>query len=257
MVRISETRIIIGAIILGITILSDLAAERCKKFSVSKPHSGRYCPGDGMVVSHLLPQQCLYVCIAYPACKAYNFNATDGTCNRFTAPCLQAIPDAVMEFVVFTEKSVNQCYDWVPYSSGDAIEPRMVFSDDTYRIVGLMQRDGHDRVGYFDAQQSKCYASWESSEFRSDQGYPCQRLRIVEDCVVFWVPYTAGNPINPRPVIGGHMANGDTVYVTKFDYNFPLVLSLVGHYVEGADHTISLAGSVIQSSSTMMMLTVL
>ena len=79
----------------------------------------------------------------------------------------------------------------------------------------------------------------------------------MEDCIVFWVPYIAGHPINPISVIGGHMANGDVVYVTKFDYNYPPVISLAGHYVEGADHTVATAGGVAWSSSTMMMLIVL
>ena len=35
------------------------------------------------------------------------------------------------------------------------------------------------------------------------------------------------------------MANGNRVSVTKFDYNQPPVQSLAGHYVEGAENTIS------------------
>ena len=112
-------------------------------------------------------------------------------------------------------------------------------------------------MDYLYTTHSKCYASWESSQFDNKQGYPCQRLRIMEDCTVFWVPYTAGHPIHPRSVIGGHMANGDVVYVTKFDYSYPPVVSLAGHYVKGTDRTISPAGGALQSSTTMMMLIVL
>ena len=162
-----------------------------------------------------------------------------------------------MDFADFTANLMDQCYERVPYSSGDTIEPRMVFTNDTYRAVSRMQRDGEDRVGYFDAQKSACYASWESSDFINAQGHPCQLLRIIQDCTVFRVLYPAGHPINPRSVIGGRMVNGDMVYVTKFDYNYPPVLSLVGHYAHGADHTISPAGSVTRSSASMMMLIVL
>ena len=257
MARIAKPYVVVGTVICVTDTLLALGAEHCKLFSMSDPYNGRYCPGDGMVIPHLLTYQCRYVCIVSPTCKAYNYNATERTCTRLASPCLQAISDSVMDFAVLTANPVDQCYEWVPYSSGDTVEPRMVFTDDTYRAVSRMQRGGEDRVGYFDAQKSACYASWESSDFINTQGYPCQLLRIIQDCTVFWVPYTAGNPINPRSVNGGRMVNGDMVYVTKFDYNYPPVLSLVGHYVQGADHTISPAGSVTRSSASMMMLIML
>ena len=258
MVRMDVTSVIIATAVGVTAIMSSLAVEHCKVFSVSNPYSGRYCPGDGMVTLHMLPRQCGYACLASPTCKAFNYNSTEGSCTRFTSPCLQAIPHTMMKFAVFTEKTKDQCYEWVPYGSGDAVDPRMISADtEGYRIICRMQRDGDDRVGYFFPGQSICYGSWESSEFNSNQGYPSQRLRIMEGCTVSWVPYTAEHPINPRSVIGGHMANGAVVYVTKFDYNLPPVISLAGHYVEGADHTIGTAAGVARISSSMMMLIVL
>ena len=259
MVRMGATSVIITTAVGVTVIMSTLAVEHCKAFSVSNPYSGRYCPGDGMVTLHILPHQCGYVCITSPTCKAYNYNSTEGSCTRFTSPCLQAIPHNMMAFAVFTEKTKDQCYEWVPYGSGDAVDPRMISADtEGYRIICRMQRDGDDIVGYFSRNnQHVCFGSWESSEFNNNQGYPCQRLRITEGCTVFWVPYTVGHPINPRSVTGGHMANGDVVYVTKFDYNLPPVISLAGHYVEDADHTVATAGGVARTSSSMMMLIVL
>ena len=256
--RIGVTTVIIGAAIGVTAILSALAAEHCKLFRESGQYNGRYCPLDDAIVTlHLLPRQCRYICITSPTCKAYNYNTTRRSCARFASPCLQAIPDTVMEFAVFTEKTMDQCYEWVPYSSGDAVDPRMISTDDAHHMICRMQRSGDDRMGYLYTTHSKCYASWGPSQFDNKQGYPCQRLRITEDCTVYWVPYTAGRPIHPRSVIGGHMANGDVVYVTKFDYSYPPVVSLAGHYVKGADHTISPAGGAVQSCTTMMMLIVL
>ena len=257
MVRIPVARVSIGTAIGVTAILSALAVEPCKLFSVSEPYNGRYCPGDGMAIPHLLPDQCRYICLASPTCNAYNYNTTERTCTRFVSPCLQAIPDTVMEFAVFTEKPKDQCYQWIPYNSGDAVDPRMVSTNDAYRIICRMQKDGDDIVCFYDSHVSKCYAIWESPEFNNAQGYPCQRLRILEDCTVFWVPYTAGHPIHPRAVIDGHMANGDVVYVTKFDFNSQSTISLAGHYVEGADDTVATAGGVARKTSTMMMLIVL
>ena len=257
MVKIREARVCIGTSIVVITILAALAAENCKLLSVSKPYSGIYCPGNGLAIPRLLLDQYRYTCLGSPTCNAYNYNSTERTCTRFTSPCLQAIPNSVMEFAVFTEKSMDQCYVWVPYSPGDAVDPRMVSTDDAHRIICRMQKDDDDILCYFDSRSSACYAIWEYPEFNNNQGYPCQRLRITDECTIFWVPYTAGHPVNPRSAIGGHMANGDVVYVTKFDDSFPPVISLAGHYVHGADRTIATTGGVVRSSSTMMMLIVL
>ena len=119
----------------------------------------------------------------------------------------------------------------------DPADDRMIYTDDPRRMISRMQRDGNDFGCYFYTQFAACFASSGGSEFHNQEGYPCQRLQTKEVCTIFWVPYIARDPIPPRAVIIGHMANGDRVYVTKFDYNQPPVQSLAGHYVEGAENT--------------------
>ena len=121
----------------------------------------------GVVTHHVLPHQCRYMCLQSVICRAYNYNATDGTCTLFRTPCPQAFAEALMEFAVLTQKSSDECYQWIPYVPGDAIDSRMVYTDN----AGLLP------------------------EFGSSQGYPCQRLRIEEDCTIIWVPYTAPDSI--------------------------------------------------------------
>ena len=53
------------------------------------------------------------------------------------------------------------------------------------------------------------------------------------------------------------MANGDTVYVTKFDYYAPISVNLAGHYVTGADSTLSVYDMREASSPSMMMAVIL
>ena len=258
MLLIGVTNVIIGTAFGMAATWSATTAQHCKLFSLSLSYSGRYCPAtDGIVSIDLLPHQCRYLCLQATACKAYNYNVTDRTCMHFTSPCPLAVVDTMMEFAVFTEQKINQCYQWVSYSSGDSVDARMIYSDEPKRIICRMQKDGNDIVCNYNTKFSKCYASLGNSEFKSDQGYPCQRLRIIEGCTVFWVYYTAGDLINPRAVIAGHMANGDAVYVTKFNYNMPPMFSLSGHYVEGAHHTFGTHKGTFQSSTSMMMLVVL
>ena len=233
---------------------SFIAAEYCNSYSLSMSYNGRYCPGEGTITLQLLSHQCRYICLQSTKCKAYNYNVTEGTCTRFTSPCPQAFPDSVMEFAVLAEIPRDQCYQWTPYSSGDPIDPRMISTGTIDLLICRMQRGGDDRVCHFYTVNEICYASWGASEFNNNQGYPCQRLRIMEVCTIFWVPYTARDPIHPRSVTAGHMANGDVVYVTNFYFNGK---SLAGHYVRDAAFTTGPSIGAAQSSSTMMMMVVL
>ena len=259
MLQFHVTSVIIGTAF-GLTVIwSVIAAEHCKLFSLSTSYKGRYCPGDGIVSQDQFPHQCRYICLQTAAFKAYNYNATRGTCTRFTSPCPLAVADTMMEFAVFTEKTEDQCYQWIPVGtgSGNVIDARMISTDDPTRILCSMQKDGDDAVCQYNTRFGKCYANLGIEVFNNNEGYDCQRLRIMEDCTAFWVSYTAGDLINPRAVTAGNVANGDAVYVTKFDYNGPPVFSLAGHYVEGADHAISNNWGVSQSSRVMWMLVVL
>ena len=105
MLQFHVTSVIIGTAF-GLTVIwSVIAAEHCKLFSLSTSYKGRYCPGDGIVSQHQFPHQCRYICLQAAACKAYNYNATRGTCTRFTSPCPLAVADTMMEFAVFTDKN--------------------------------------------------------------------------------------------------------------------------------------------------------
>ena len=152
-----------------------------------------------------------------------------------------------------------QCYEWVPYIAGDFISERMIFTDTQMHMICRMKVGDNDVVCYFTRALLRCYGAMATTGpyFNSHQGYPCQRLRIMEGCTIFWVPYTARDPIPHRAVTAGSMANGDRVYVTKFGYNNSLILTLAGHYVEGADATVSPLGWATRRSSTMMMMVIL
>ena len=95
------------------------------------------------------------------------------------------------------------------------------------------------------------------AQFSQSSQYPCQRLHIKDSCTIFWVPFTAHQAVPSSAIIAGHMANGDTVYVTKFDYNVPISVNLAGHFATGADSTISVYDMREASSLSMMMAVVL
>ena len=239
--------------------LSTIWAEKCELYPLSMPYNGMYCSSDGVVTPLVAPHRCRYLCILSSTCNAYNYNATIGTCTHFSSPCPQAFSDPAMEFVVLTQLPYEQCYEWIPFQTTDPIDKRMVHNDyasrDVYyafRIIGRTQRSGNDVLCYFHKGDSYCHG-YLGSQFATIQ---IQLLPIVEGCTIFWVPYTARDPVPPRAVKAGHMVNGDIVYVTKFSLVPPAKL-LVGHYVAGAENTVSQHLGVVQRSTTMMMMVVL
>ena len=141
---------------------SVIVATPCNLFS-SSPYNGRYCPADGVDTLGLLPHQCRYICLQSASCKAYNYNNTEEVCTRFTQPCSVAAPDTEMEYAVFNEKSLDQCYQWVSYRS----DPRMLPTDHATRLICRMKKSGNDLLYYYYSNSALCYGAWGDSEFTS------------------------------------------------------------------------------------------
>ena len=242
--------------LLTVTTVLNVTANRCVSHSLTMSYQGRYCIGKGTVTHNLLPHQCRYLCLQSSR-KAYNYNITEGTCTQFTSPCPQAYTHPVMEFVVFRETPVNQCYEWVPYSPDDPLDERMITIDSSWCIVSRLQISGSNVVGYFHTRYSTCYSNLEGDDhdYSSKHGYLCDRLRIREGCTIFWVPYKAGEPLPLQAVIGSVMANGDVAYVVKFECVCNgEVVSISGYHTEGATHAIGGYYGTRYSTAMMMMI---
>ena len=238
-----------------ITVVT-ITAHRCELYNLAMPYGGRYCIAEGAITQRVLSHQCRLTCIQLSKCRAYNYNFTDETCTRFTATCLLAYSDPVMEFVVFRETPVHQCYEWVTYNSGDPLDERMIAADNPERIVSRLAVSGSDVVGYFFTVKGKCYGTVGDREYYTWDGYLCERLRVIEGCTIFWVPYTAGETLPSNAVIGGAMANGDVPYVVKFDVIHDGKMSISAYYIEGFPYAIT-GYYGTRHSATMMMMVVL
>ena len=123
--------------------------------------------------------------------------------------------------------------------------------------MARLQVNGNDVVSYFVISADACYGTLVHTEYNSHQGHQCERLRVVEGCTIFWVPYTAGRPLQPNAAIGGFLANDVVPYVVKFDIiHKGAMKSISGHYIKGDPHAISgFAGT--RHSTTMVMMVVL
>ena len=133
----------------------------------------------------------------------------------------------------------------------------IIATDTWFFVVARLQANGNDLVCYLHTIFERCVGNLGTTLYKSNEGYPCPLLRIVESCSIFWVPYAAGEPIPAQVVIGGSMANGDVTYVVKFNIHFNgKPKSLAGYYVKGATHATS-SFVTAQYSTDMMMMVVL
>ena len=80
--------VVVGTLLWIISILSILnfVDAKCESYSLSIPYKGRYCTGEGLIIPHVFPHHCRYVCLQSATCNAYNYNNTDRTCTQFTSP---------------------------------------------------------------------------------------------------------------------------------------------------------------------------
>ena len=157
---------------------------------------------------------------------------------------------------MFRETPVHQCYECVTYNSGDPLDERMITTDHPMCIVSRLVVDGSDVVGYFFTDKGHCYGTVGDREYNTEGGYLCERLRVIEGCTIFWVPYIAGDRLPSNAVIGGAMANANVSYVVKFDVIPNGEMSISAYYIEGAPYAIS-GYYGTRHSATMMMMVVL
>ena len=221
---------------------------------------GRYCPTEGTALPNCLTiHQCKYLCLQSANCAAVNHNAADNVCTFLHNPCPLAHPLPGMEYFVFTLRPTHQCFQWVPYTSGDVTDDRMIASQIGAQMVSRIMYNRNYIIGYQYIPLGRCYTytTVDNRIVSSRESSPCERLRIADECTVFWISYTAGDRIPARTVTGGHMANGEIAHVIKFDivYNGDTV-TISGYYTEGAPHAVS-AYYGKRTSNTMKMLVIL
>ena len=221
---------------------------------------GRNCPTEGAVLPNdLTVHQCKYLCIQSANCVAFNHNTAHNKCTFLDKPCPLANGVPGMEYFVFTAKPSHQCFQWLPYTPGDALDDRMIEIQIGALMVSRIKYNGNYIIGYQYIPQQQCftYTTVDNQIVSSSSSAPCERLRIADDCTAFWVSYMAGDALPAREVTGGRMASGEVGYVVKFDilYNSETV-TISGYYTEGASHAIS-AYYGFRNSNTMMMLVIL
>ena len=254
--------LLVISVIVAVTCL--LGAEaNCQSYDIYNSDltpDGLYCSIGGIALSYdSTLHQCKYLCLQSANCAAFNHNRTDDKCTFFHNPCPLAHKAPEMEYFVFTKTPTDQCSQWIPYTSNDPLDDRMIASHIGTQMVSRIRYNGNYLIGYQYIPYKQCftYTTVDDRIVSSGSSAPCERLRIADDCTAFWIPYTAEESLSPRAVTGGRMASGEIAYVVKFDiYEDSSTIWISGYYTEGAPNAVS-AYYRIRTSNTMMMLVIL
>ena len=135
-----------------------------------------------------------------------------------------------MAFALFIGRQPEQCLEWIPKEDRHPRGDRSV-TEDNRRFVARMQKDDNDFVCYLASQHYECYSSNNNGNIVSNDGYPCQYLRIRDGCTVMYVDYELGTSLPHTAVIGGYTADGIPVYIGLGTYNNN---QLPGYYTPGS-----------------------
>ena len=253
------------SLLISVPVLTSLvqgATTSCHSFDMYASYAiprGRYCNNEYRDLSnHLTIDLCKYVCLQSANCAAFNHNTTDDKCTLLNNPCPLAHEALGMEYYVFTKKSTHQCSQWVPYTSRDAVDNRMIASQPGKSIVSRLQFNDNFIIGYEYISDGLCYAyTTVYSRIIDSASSSCERLRIEDDCTAFWIPYRAGDPLPARAVTGGRMASGQDGYIVKFAIlYYSETVTISGYYSEGAPYAVA-AYFGHRNSNTMMILVIL
>ena len=160
--------------------------------SVNFPNKGFYCPHSGVAPTYTTQHLCKLACIPATTCLAINYNLSESRCTRLITPCPQANSEITMQYTLFYQRRIQECYQWRKLWTISTNHPRLVLNEKRSRIVSrLIYLSGYYPC-YNELQQ--CFGGTGSLRMNSNQ-YVCELLLVEPHCIVGWLPFSAGDYI--------------------------------------------------------------
>ena len=184
--------------------------NECKSYDFTQLY-GRYCPAEGNIIGPVPWHQCKLYCLHTSSCQSLNYNFADNVCTYFTATCPKAISHPTMALGLFTGKDREQCIEWIPKQEGHPSRDSRSVTEDNRRFLARMQKNGSDFTSYL--LGFPCYSRDDNGATISNNGYPCQYLRVRYGCTVYYVTYELGATLPPNALVAGYTAGGLPVYI--------------------------------------------
>ena len=217
--------------------------------------SGHHCDNSDRFASpSISAPECTLSCMTKPKCIATNYNSSDGTCQLLPATCVQASDDPVMTYTIYASVYREQCLEWVDHYPLMPVDARSVMTkvggDEGKRVFARMRYEGEYYPSHYTPKHGHCFATNGLVTVRSDNGHPCQLLRMKEGCTMAFVSYTAGDALPVGAIAVPNIARSEILYNAAVDMSTdgndgPVV---AGFYTEGAAHATCLDNGIKYST---------
>lgn len=189
-----------------------LYSETCSTYVSNSRYRGYFCDNGDVIKSTIGKEHqfCVFECIRSPECAAMNYNTANSTCSLLAEPCVTTTHNDDFNFLLFRDDPDQECTTWSSYNSGDPLPDRVVIAPNP---ISRFVRSGNTLVGHMSIYYKTAYSVLQTGVVLEHSSW--ELLVIDNQCSTAWVPYTVGEPLPPKVVVGGYMANIGGTYPVR------------------------------------------
>ena len=192
------------------------------------PLNGFHCSGDSFTflgnISGLGQSGCVRQCILSRECTILMYNAWDAVCILGSQPCAVAEIHSQLMTQIFRQEEDLECLVSRAVSDMDS-GSRLIRQGGA---LSLLYRGGNSYIGI---SNNLDYFEFDGETFWHTRDHVI--LVVSPWCSVAWLPYTVGEPIPLRVMVGGWW-NGNPVYmlrITTSTGQYTFSMYVIGHPV--------------------------
>ena len=219
-------------------------------------HGVETMPRANKMVQH----QCKITCIQSSLCAATNYNTSSGSCTQLVSPCAVADSALAMKYFLFTQRRLDECYQWHNQTSLRLNNTRLVLNAKKSRIVTRLIYQSGNQFGYYPSYKEimvpECFGGTGSLRINSGS-YICELLLVDPSCTVGWLPFNVGDSLPVNIASSGTTATDELTYIASFyPAGYPQH-QLIGYYTVEANVAYATFAGGHRTSTSMDLLDVL
>ena len=203
-----------GLIFLSLVVYT--VATTCNVTYTQRPRSGFLCQHPtNITITSLSRGQCLWHCMHQNTCHVISYEPESHEC-RLSPGCESIYPSPVWDVTVLGPER-SSCLKWMANVDRDRANKVWSYGCQQHAIypdcvVGRLLSPPHVLPGkYFlhaDSYSGGCWSILEGASYSTGE---LEVLHVEPNCVVAWIPYTAGDPLPEGAVVGGNLVDDGTV----------------------------------------------
>ena len=195
---------------------------------VNFPNDGFFCSHGDIGITYMMQHHCKLTCILSATCVAINYNTSDGLCTQLSIPCARANTDIFTQYIRFTGRRLDKCYQWYNRANVSESHPRLVYNNQgSGRVARLIHPSGYYPC-FQDLANLHCWGGTGSLRIDSIT-FECELLLVDPRCTVGWLPFNGGDALPINVVSSGLTYTGEPMYTTSF-YPIGFSFQVIGYY---------------------------